>query len=365
MTSANGTYTDCGPGKNFSLTIDCTGTGCHGLQTFPGVTCANTSNSLSVHCNNNVVCDGPANFTSAFILIGNNSTANVTENVKTFGLEFLFTEKSEANATYVNQTSSNSAPISGASASLPRVRSKFILVSFAFMMTYITGAFAQSSPVQSLEAALPPGFGPIIQAAEGVICKAAAELVVEGAIEVTDPPVAAALAQLKRACQGALWEIEIATGVAEGALAVPLGIVGMAVGNFLACNKLVTEIFLPAEGPVNDAICSSILSQPLSTSTSTTSPQMLATTSEPPSTSSSQPTGAAGSCPTTIGALGPSDCGPLPGVNNHADCAFQGFLSLYFATTPYPDGPLACASMIGWVCSGTTAPDAAYWCRLC
>lgn len=375
MTTANGTYTDCGPGKSFSLTIDCFGSGCSGLQTFPGLTCTNSSDSLSVHCNNNVVCDSPANFTSAFTLKGDNSTANVTENVKTFGSEFLFTEDSEGNATYVNQTSSNPTPKSGASISLPRVRSKFIIVFFAFMATCISSGFAQSTPVQSLQAALPPFFGSILQAAEAQICQAAAGFAEGGAIQFTDPPVAAALAQLKKICEDALWEIEISTGVAEAALSVPLGagILALGLGDIVACNKLITDIFLPAEGPVNNAICSAVLSHTTTSTTSTTqslstvstSPQSLTMISEPPSTSGPEPTGAANNCPTTIGALGPSDCGPLPGVNNHADCAFQGFLSLYFATTTYPDEPLPCADMIGWVCSGTTAPDAAYWCSQC
>lgn len=302
MTTANGTYADCGPGRSFSLTIDCFGPGCSGLQTFPGLTCTNSSSdSLSVQCNNNVVCDSPANFTSAFTLKGDNSTANVTENVKTFGSEFVFTEDSEANATYVNETSSNPPAKSGASISLPRLHSKFMIVFFAFMATCISSGFAQSTPLQSLEASLPQVFGSIIQAAEVPICHAAAGLVEGGVIQLTDPAVADALAQLKIICENALWEIEISTGIAEAALAVPLGagILAIGLGDFLACNKLITEIFLPSEGPLNNAICSAILSNP-TTSTTSASP--------PASSSTSASVTGLAPIPTISATSGPTAC---------------------------------------------------------
>ena len=97
-----------------------------------------------------------------------------------------------------------------------------------------------------------------------------------------------------------------------------------------------------------------------------------------PPTSASQSTGATGNCPTTIGALGPTTigafgqipaaCGPLPGVNNLADCSLQGLISSWYLSLspffPYPDG-VPCAIVIPDLCSGNTVPDAAYWCSQC
>lgn len=67
-------------------------------------------------------------------------------------------------------------------------------------------------------------------------------------------------------------------------------------------------------------------------------------------------------CPTTIGPIGPSNCGSLVGVTNTLDCQLQGAVWIANKANMIT---LPCSSIKGDLCGDTTFPDAAYWCKYC
>ncbi len=66
MTTAEGSFTICGPDQPFALQYTCTGTSCSGLDSFPNTTCTTSGTTLT--CSNGVTCSGPSNFTADFTL---------------------------------------------------------------------------------------------------------------------------------------------------------------------------------------------------------------------------------------------------------------------------------------------------------
>ena len=107
MTSANGTYIDCGD-DSIALSFTCTGPSCIGLQGFPlNVTCTNLS-STSIQCSNGITCQNPSNFTSIFSFNQNNLTTSQTQNITTGGKSYILTDQGTPNSTTVTQTSSGS-----------------------------------------------------------------------------------------------------------------------------------------------------------------------------------------------------------------------------------------------------------------
>jgi hypothetical protein len=64
MTTANGTYRDCGWGE-FYVSITCSGLSCDAFRQFPGLTC--TKDGVLLKCDNGILYDNP-NITSTFSL---------------------------------------------------------------------------------------------------------------------------------------------------------------------------------------------------------------------------------------------------------------------------------------------------------
>jgi hypothetical protein len=277
MTAANGTYTDCGPAKNFSLVFDCTGPGCTGFQTFPNLRCVNITNSMSLHCTNDIICES-SNFTSVFSVKADNSTANVTENIALGNSQIVFTENSMQNASFTNNTSPSSTAKSSGGSSRGPYMSKLTLFFILLLTMMASSVHAQAvSPLQTesnIQASIPAAFQPILSAVEQKLCTYAATLFVEGGVIVAGgEELAPLLAKLKVMCENAMWEVEISTGVAEAALAVPwgAGIIALGLTDFIACNQIVNKILLPQLETGEDSFCSMILSQSSSAATPSSS----------------------------------------------------------------------------------------------
>jgi hypothetical protein len=205
------------------------------------------------------------------------------------------------NASFINETTPSSSAKSSGRISRGRCTSSFTLFFIVFLTILAGGAHAQSVPVlqteSNVQASLPAAFGPILQAAEPLMCKSAATLVGEGAVAIAEEDLAPLLAELKVTCENVMWEIEISTGVAEAALVVPFGagMIALAAADFIACNQIINHFLLPELERAEDSVCSMILSQ----STSTTSSSVSSSTST--STTSASPPAATGSLPQGFG----------------------------------------------------------------
>ena len=128
MTSANGTYIDCG-NDDFAVSFSCTGPSCSGLQGFPlNIACTNLS-STSVQCSNGITCQNPSNFTSIFSFYQNNLTTSQTQNITTGGKSYMLTDQGTPNSTTVTQTSSGITLLSS-----PRPRLNLLLLIIMFFM---------------------------------------------------------------------------------------------------------------------------------------------------------------------------------------------------------------------------------------
>ena len=99
MTSANGTYIDCGD-DDFSLSFNCTGPSCSALQGIPfNITCTNvTSTSESIQGNNGITCQNPSNFTSNFSFYQKNLTTSQTRNIMTGSKSYILTDQGTPNS---------------------------------------------------------------------------------------------------------------------------------------------------------------------------------------------------------------------------------------------------------------------------
>ena len=140
MTSANGTYIDCGD-DNFALSFTCSGPSCSGLQGFPlNVTCTNLS-STSIQCSNGITCQNPSKFTSIFSFNQNNLTTSQNQNITTGGKSYILTDQGTPNSTTVIQTSSGSTLLSS-----PRPRSNllFLIIMFCMMVAQVSAISFQT-----------------------------------------------------------------------------------------------------------------------------------------------------------------------------------------------------------------------------
>jgi hypothetical protein len=292
---------------------------------------------MSVHCTNDIVCDN-SNFTSVFSIKADNSTANVTEKVALGNSQILFTENSMQNASFTNETSPNSTAKSGSGYSRGPYMSKLTLIFILILTMMASGSHAQSvsilqSESSNIEASIPAVFQPILNAAEQKLCTYAATLFVEGgAIVAGSEELFPLLAQLKIMCEDAMWEVEISTGVAEAALAVPFGagIIALGLTDFIACNQIVNKILLPQLESAEDSFCSSILSQSTSTSSTTSTPVSSSSSSTSSSTSISSSTSTSSSASPSPENTPPSSALVLPtGSALSQDPCVSCMLSLY------------------------------------
>ena len=112
--SANGTYTDCGLGQAVGLAITCGGSSCGILAQFPHLTCTHDPSTLSLNCNNGVVCPpGSSNFQSLFAMQQHpDNSVSVQQQLQIDGQGFQGTDDGHGNIAYAAAMNANPPPSS-------------------------------------------------------------------------------------------------------------------------------------------------------------------------------------------------------------------------------------------------------------
>lgn len=112
--SANGTYTDCGLGQGVGLAITCGGSSCGILAQFPHLTCTHDPTTLSLNCNNGVVCPpGSSNFQSLFAMQQHpDNSVSVQQQLQIDAQSFQGTDDGHGNIAYAAMMNANPAPSS-------------------------------------------------------------------------------------------------------------------------------------------------------------------------------------------------------------------------------------------------------------
>lgn len=339
MTTAQGTYSDCGPNKNFSITINCTGPDCGGFALFPTLQCTNSTNQSSVYCTNNIQCDN-SNFTSVFFLNQPSTNSNVTlaENLTVGSLQFQISVDSTGNASYINKTASNAPTKSSAGYRTASPSNVFILL--VMMLSIFTGSvYGQAASIaqieQGISAALPSFFHSILPTVEKELCGYIGGQIISRTL-TGDPEYDVAIAELTTFCLEAIETVEALTGVAEAIGATVIGLVPLEFGNVWACNYLAGRMLLPGQYAEVTQICSifvSDLNPPASVPPASVPPASVPVgpASAPPSIPPVSTPSSVVSSPVSIPPANPSPGPPLPtgsalAQNQCASCQ----LSLYF-----------------------------------
>src|SRR5277367_4465836 len=106
MTTANGTYADCGMGL-FHVSITCAGPSCEALNDFTNLTC--TSENSITTCTNDVVCATPSNFTSQFSISQPSMNTSCVQRLTIDDQKYLVTQDFSNDVAYSNVTTSRAA----------------------------------------------------------------------------------------------------------------------------------------------------------------------------------------------------------------------------------------------------------------
>jgi hypothetical protein len=292
MTSANGTYTDCGD-DNFALSFTCTGPSCSGLQGFPlNVTCTNLS-STSIQCSNGITCQNPSNFTSIFSFYQNNLTTSQTQNITTGGKSYILTDKGTPNSTTVAQATSGSTLLSS-----PRPWPNLLLLIIVFCMMVaqvsaisfqnIVGEFTSGSLGTYLGNHLngvPYSADTFLQDIVGAMCEGG---VVGGTLDLLGGPT--------KQCVAVLESLT--------AITVPEAEFAFAFLGSMLCDEIINGLLQGVPGQIENGLCSALESAVgLSPSKSPPPPSPPPSTppssppSSPPPSSPSPPSGSGPSLP--------------------------------------------------------------------
>src|SRR5271154_6830424 len=88
VSTANGTYSDCGVGSPPSVIVTCGGPSCSALHTQNLLTCTSMDDTSTVHCNNSVTCPGPVNFVSNFTFVQMELLVSIMQNITVDGYKY-------------------------------------------------------------------------------------------------------------------------------------------------------------------------------------------------------------------------------------------------------------------------------------
>lgn len=285
MTTANGTYRDCGWGE-FYFSITCSGPSCDAFNHFPNLTCTSTGSTF--HCDNGVVCNTTPNITSTFSLTQPSMNVSVLQQIVIDNKRFLVTQDLSGRATYSNGTSTSL----GHRVRRPKPVTFFTLL--ICLLFFSTHALAQLSfeqlwgnAQQSLESKLPSDWtSKVMVGLEKAICNKIGDKIIDLTQDVVLPEEKAALIV---ECLEIASDFEFSTGLGELALATPFSMFVFATANLLGCNAVVNTLLNPGKVALRQELCNLVASALNSQPTATTqiypiTYALSTTTPEPPTT---------------------------------------------------------------------------------
>jgi len=131
------------------------------------------------------------------------------------------------------------------------------------MAVFTSSGYAQSPQqiLTNIEQSAPPIIRPILPNLEQIICQAAATKLQNGLIQYGNPEFWAIIFELRVVCMETVWELEIATGIAE--VAALGGDFGEGVLQFIdlhQCSHIVNQLLLPGPAAAENMACSQVLS---------------------------------------------------------------------------------------------------------
>jgi hypothetical protein len=323
MTSMNGTYIDCGYGKDFSIVIACTGPGCEALQTFPVLQCNNNTADTGMQCSNGVTCAGATNYTSLFSLTQSeqpNQNLSLVQNITIGDRQFILTDDGRGNASYVNvsaSTTSGSAPKSGTSSQRSSLSKLFLCV--VIIMNVLVGPAAAALCIPGLSnliSELPPFFTNYVEGKAQELCEGKGNAIAV-AVTVGETEFNLAIADLTVDCM----EI-MSSGELPAILADPIIAAALEIGNLIICSKLSEAILFGAVERGVSLGCSAAVSAlansgcTQSTTTTTSSSSSSSTTSSSSMTASTSTSAGSGPALPTGAALAADPC---------ASCQLSGY----------------------------------------
>ena len=252
LTSASGTYVDCGFGKGYSLKITCQGPSCAALANFPSLSC-NHPSALSSECNNGVTCGNTpvmtesSNFQSNFTIqqppMAITTTTN--ESIDVNGEAVSLNGTSDGNVTYSygaitvsnNGTSVSGTPIqTGArttsSSACKRFSPPWFLLFIVFMSMLVAQVPAQSVSWSNVLIDVPTDNVAFITQLEPQLC--------DGSVPVIDAVICGARQQVLGIADIVRLCLEVVGKAPQPAAATsdPLSAMLFTLGNTVACNKI-------------------------------------------------------------------------------------------------------------------------------
>lgn len=139
-----------------------------------------------------------------------------------------------------------------------------LMLFFFFVMTVFTSSVHAQSPQQiltNIEQSAPSIIRPILPNLEQIICQAAATQLQNGLIQYGNPEFWAIIIELRVICMETVWELEIATGIAEvAALGGEFGEGALLWIDLQQCSHIVNQLLLPGPAAAENMACSQVLS---------------------------------------------------------------------------------------------------------
>jgi hypothetical protein len=160
MTTANGTYIDCGYGQGFSISLWCSGDSCDAFSAFPWLQCTNSSNIF--HCTNGVDCSGSgSNFTSVFSFTQTDVNVSSNQQLNIDGKYFVIDQ--DTSGEVLSKATSSSSTIR-----IPRLL--LFVLAFISLLSGVMGQLSAAEVIQDIENKIPSQFQQYIPSIEGSVC---------------------------------------------------------------------------------------------------------------------------------------------------------------------------------------------------
>src|SRR5271155_661821 len=160
MTTANGTYIDCGYGQGFSISLWCSGDSCDAFSAFPWLQCTNSSNIF--HCTNGVDCSGSgSNFTSVFAFTQTDVNVSSNQQLNIDGKHFVIDQDTSGEV---------SAKATSGSSTIHIPRLLLFVLLFMSLLSGVMGQLSAAQVIQDIENKIPSQFQQYIPSIEGNVC---------------------------------------------------------------------------------------------------------------------------------------------------------------------------------------------------
>lgn len=276
LTSASGTYVDCGFGEGYSLTVICQGPSCAALANFPNLFCTQPS-ALTSECDNGVTCSNvppptieSTNFASNFTVqqppMG--ITTTTTQNIDVNGQGISLNGTSDGNVIYSygaitvsnNGTSVSGTPVAtgaqttSSSAAKRRFCPPWFLLFIVFVTMFVGQVPAQSVSWNDVLQDIPNANVDFITQLEPQLC--------DGSVPVIDAVICGARQQVLGMADIVRLCLEVVGQAPQPAAATsdPVSAMLFTLGNTVACNKIANAMLSgTTDQQVGRDLCSAVI----------------------------------------------------------------------------------------------------------